>query len=108
MHFAEGARGKSEEISADGPGFFENGKALAGTSLRLGFHGRIGDHCPAFRSSHFEMKAPFQIRLVEARKSHLRIHGNKERVEVLGVVVFVFKARDSFSRRSYRSSEIYT
>src|SRR6185437_12995009 len=53
-----------------------------------------------------ESEAPLQIRLIEARKSHARIHGNEERVDVLLAVVFVFEARDRLARRSYRRNEI--
>src|SRR5207247_10810090 len=53
------------------------------------------------------MESAFQIRLVKTGKGHISVHGDKQRVEVLGVVVLVFKASDGFPRRGDRGSEIH-
>ncbi len=52
------------------------------------------------------MKTGFKIGLIETGKSHFGVHGDEERVEIFGVVVFVFEARDGFSGWSDGSSEI--
>src|SRR5205807_2602707 len=54
---------------------------------------------------YFQMKTTFDVRLVKAWKGHAGIHGNKQRVEVFAVVIFVLKARDGFARRRNRRSE---
>src|SRR5215472_12657866 len=97
MHSAEGAGGESKKIGADGTGLGKDCCALAGASRRLRRDRRVGNDGPVFRSGEFQMEAAFQIGLIETGKGHLRIHGDKERVEVLGVVIFVFKASDGFS-----------
>ena len=53
------------------------------------------------------MESAFQVRLVKAGKGHISVHGDKQRVEVLGVVVLVFKASHGFPRRGDRGSEIH-
>jgi len=53
------------------------------------------------------MEAAFEIGLIETRERHVRVHGDEERIEIFGVVVFVFEARDGFTCRGDRSSEIH-
>lgn len=52
------------------------------------------------------MEARFEIGLVEAWESHLGVHGDEERVEILGVVVLVFETRDGFTSSGDRGAEI--
>lgn len=53
------------------------------------------------------MEAAFEIGLIETGEGHVRVHRDEERIEILGVVVFVFEARDGFTGRGDRSSEIH-
>ena len=53
------------------------------------------------------MEAALEIGLIETRKSHFGVHGNEERVEIFGVVVFVFELCDSFSGGGDWSGEIH-
>ena len=107
MHFAKRPRSKGKQIRADGACFGKNGKAPAGTSLGLRFDRRIGNGRPIFRRGQFEPKAAFQIGLVKTGKGHLGVHGDKQSVDVLGAVVFVFKASDGSPRRRDRRGEIH-
>lgn len=52
------------------------------------------------------MEAGFEIGLVETGESHFGVHGDEERVEIFGVVVFVFEARDGFSGGGDGSREV--
>ncbi len=45
--------------------------------------------------------------MIETRERHFGVHGNEERVEILGVVVFVFESRDGFSGGGDGSGEIH-
>ena len=48
---------------------------------------------------YFESEAGLQVGLVEAWKSHARVHRDEEGVDVLIVVVAVFVAREGFAGR---------
>ena len=97
VNFAERASGEGEKIGADRPSFGKNREALArsaGGGLR--FDGCVGDGGPVFWGGELEMEAGFEVGLIEAGESHFGIHGDEEGVEIFGVVVFVFEARDGF------------
>src|SRR5690242_489175 len=106
MHFAKGAHGEGKKIGADGTSFGKDSGTLAGVARRLGLDSGVGNRSPVFRSSEFQMEAAFQVGLIETGKSHFGVHGNKKRVEVFGVVVFVFESSDGFSGRGDGRGEI--
>jgi len=97
MHVAKGARGEGKKIGADGTSFGKDCCALAGVARGLGLDRGVGNDGPVFRSSELKAEAAFQVGLIETGKSHFGVHGNKKRVEVLGVVVFVLETSDGFS-----------
>src|SRR5712672_4216175 len=68
---------------------------LTGSFMAVG----IGDDCPILRRRDVELEPCFQIRLIETRKRHVRVHGNEKCVDVFAAVVLVLKARDGLSRR---------
>src|SRR6266567_1108806 len=106
MHFAKGARGEGKKIGADGTSFGKDCCALDGVARRLGLDRGVGNDSPVLRSDKLQMETAFQVGLIETGKSHFGVHGNKKRVEVLGVVVFVLETSDGFSGRSDGRGEI--
>src|SRR2546421_415014 len=107
MYLAERPGGERKKIGADGPGISKKSLRLSSPDADVALRGRIGDDRPACRSYDFQAKAPFQIRLVEAGKGHIGIHGDKQRVDVFAAVILIFKARDGLARRSDRSTKIH-
>src|SRR5690348_15802761 len=106
LNFSKRAGGEGEEISADGPCLAETSQELLVSCPHLRFGGCVRDRRPVPRGGELQAKTAFQIRLIEARKGHLRVHGNKQSVNVLRVVVLVLEARDGFSGCSDRRREI--
>ncbi len=58
------------------------------------------------RSEYFQLEPRLQVRLIKAGKRHVRVHRNKERVDILAAIVLIFKARNGLARRRDRSFEI--
>ena len=76
--------GKRKKIRTDGLRCLEMSVDTSG----------IRNHCPVRRSRRVQRKTCLQIRLVEARKRLVRIHGNKQRVDIFAAILTVVIARN--------------
>lgn len=107
MNFAEWASSECKKIRADGMRLQENREALASRGRRLRFDGCIRNDGPVFGGSEFQLKAAFEIGLIETGERHVSVHRDKEGVQILGIVVFVFETGDGFTRGSDGCGEIH-
>src|SRR4029077_20932817 len=75
-----------------------SGAPLSRAKRRNAFDYRVRNDRPGFRRGQLQGKAALQIGLVKAWKSHARIHGHKQAVDVFAVVVVVVETRERLSR----------
>lgn len=99
----EGSGSEGEEVGGNGFGFGEGGGSSAGRcgiakQLTIYDNGEgVGDDVPVLRRSDGEIKARFEVGLIEAGEGHAGVHGDEEGVEIFLAVVVVFKAGDGFA-----------
>ena len=101
MHRGKRSGRKREQVGADGARLSEPRVAVI-----LGCHRRgVANHSPAGRMFDIKREPALQVWLVEARKSHARIHGNKQSVEVFIAIIFIFIPGNGLTRGSRIADE---